>query len=67
MTVSGLTLTKMDRLTITQRKIIKTYYKYGDSVTATDCGLRGGYGLYNRPTISESAAENPNISIPRHS
>ena len=41
----------MDRLTITQRiKIIKTYYKNGDSVTATYHALRGDYGLHNRPT-----------------
>ena len=41
----------MDRLTITQRiKIIKTYYKNGDSAPATYCPLRGDYGLHNRPT-----------------
>ena len=41
----------MDRLTITQRlKIIKIYYKNGDSVTATYRVLRGVYGLHNRPT-----------------
>ena len=41
----------MDRLTITQRiKIIKTYYKYGDCVTATYHAFRGDYGLHNRPT-----------------
>ena len=41
----------MDRLTITQRiKIIKTYYKNGDSATATYRALRGDYGLHNRPT-----------------
>ena len=41
----------MDRLTITQRiKIIKTYYKNGDSAIATYRALRGDYGLYNRPT-----------------
>ena len=46
-----LTLTKIDRLTITQRiKIIKTYYKNGDSATATYRALRGDYGLHNRPT-----------------
>ena len=38
----------MDRLTITQRiKISKTYYKNGDSTTAT---YRGDYGLNNRLT-----------------
>ena len=38
----------MDRLTITQRiKIIKTYYKNGDSATATYRALRGDYGLHN--------------------
>ena len=41
----------MDRLTITQRiKLIKTYYKNGDSATATYCALRGDYGLHNRST-----------------
>ena len=41
----------MDRLTITQRiKIIKTYYKNGDSATATHHALIGDYGLHNRPT-----------------
>ena len=95
----------MDRLTITQRiKIIKTYYKNGDSATATYRALRGDYGLHNRPTtqaigkivkkfeetgavtnivrpvhhrfarsaeniaaVSESVAEDPNVSIPRRS
>ena len=42
----------MDRLTITRRiKIIKTYYKNGDSATATYRALRGDYGLHNRPTM----------------
>ena len=42
---------KMDRLTNTQRiKIIKTYYRNGDSATATYHTLRGDYGLHNRPT-----------------
>ena len=41
----------MDRLTITQRmKTIKTYYKNGDSATATERALRGDYGLHNHPT-----------------
>ena len=41
----------MDRLTITQRtKIIKTYYKNGNSATVTYRVLRGDYGLYIRPT-----------------
>ena len=41
----------MDRLTIAQRiKIIKTYYKNGDSATATYRALRGEYDLHNRPT-----------------
>ena len=41
----------MDRLTITLRiKIIKIYYKNGDSVTVTYCALRGNYCLHNRPT-----------------
>ena len=41
----------MDRLTITQRiKMIKTYYKNGDSATATYRSLSGDYGLYNHPT-----------------
>ena len=41
----------MRSLTITQRtKMIKTYYKNGDSNTATYRGLRGDYDLYNRPT-----------------
>ena len=37
----------MDRLTIKQCvKIIKTYYKYGDSATATYRALKGDYGLH---------------------
>ena len=41
----------MDRLTITQRiKMIKTYYKNCDSVTATYGALREDYGLHYRPT-----------------
>ena len=49
--VESLTLTKMDRLTIKQRmKMIKTYYKNGDSAKATYRALRGDYGLHNRPT-----------------
>ena len=36
---------------ITQHiKIIKTYYKNGDSAIATYHALRGNYGLHNRPT-----------------
>ena len=35
--------------TITQHiKIIKIYYKNGDSATAMYHGLRGDYGLHNR-------------------
>ena len=50
--VENLTMTKMDHLTITQRiKIIKTYYKNGDSDTATYRALRGDYGLHNRSTM----------------
>ena len=30
-------------------KMIKTYYKNGDSATATYRALRGNYGLHNRP------------------
>ena len=42
---------KMDRLTITQPiKVIKTYYKYYDSVTATYLALKGDYELHTRPT-----------------
>ena len=49
--VENLTLTKIDRLTITQRtKIIKTYYKNGNSATARYRALRGDNGLHNRPT-----------------
>ena len=94
----------MDCLNITQSiKIIKTYYKKGDSGTATYRALRGGYGLYNRlyntqaigkivkkfeetgvgknidrpvrhrfarsteniAIVSESIAEDPNVSISR--
>ena len=41
----------MDNITITQRiKIIKTYNKNNDSVTATYHAFRGDYGLHNRPT-----------------
>ena len=48
--VESLTLTN-DRLTITKRiKIIKTYYKNGNSATVTYRALRGDYGLHNRPT-----------------
>ena len=99
--VEGLTLTKMDRLTIIQRiKMIKTYYKSGDYATATYRALIGDYGLHNhlntqaigkivkkieetgvvanikRPVqhrfacsteniamVSESVAEDPNVSI----
>ena len=40
------------RLTIIQRtKMIKTYYKNGDSAIATHCALRGDYGFHNRPTL----------------
>ena len=47
----SMTLTKMDRLTITQRiKIIKAYYKNGDSASATYHTLRGDYDLHNCPT-----------------
>ena len=50
--VESLTLSEMDHLTITQRiKMIKTYYKNGNSATATYRALRSDYGLYNRPTI----------------
>ena len=52
--VESLTLTKMDRLTILQRiKIIKTYYKNDDSVTAKYSALREDYGVYNSPTRLE--------------
>ena len=41
----------MDPLTITQRiKVIKIYYKNGDSAAATYYALREDYDLYNRPT-----------------
>ena len=47
--VESLTLTEMDRLTITQRiKMIKIFYINGDSATPTYCTLRGDYGLDNR-------------------
>ena len=47
----SLPLTKTDRLTLTQRiKIIKIYYKTGDSATATYRALRGDDGLHNRQT-----------------
>ena len=100
--VESLTLTKIDRLTITQRiEILKTCYKNGDSALATYCAFRGDYGLHNRTTkqvigkivkkfektgvvtnlersihhrsvrsaeniviVSESIAEDPNVSIP---
>ena len=52
--VESLTLTKMDRLTITQCiKVIKTYYKSGDSAAATYRALRY-FGLHNRPTIKQA-------------
>ena len=39
--IESLTLTKIDRLPVIQhKKIIKTYYKNGDSATATHRGLR---------------------------
>ena len=41
---------EMDRLSITQRiKMIKTYYKNGNSAKTTYRVLRGDYGLHNRP------------------
>ena len=41
----------MDHLAITQRiKIIKTYYKNGNSDITMYRALRGYYGLQNRPT-----------------
>ena len=50
--VENLTLPKMARLTITQCiKIIKTYYKNGESATATYYALREDFGLHNRPTM----------------
>ena len=90
----------MHRLTVTQRiKIMKTYYRNADSATARYRGLRGDYGLHNRPTtqaigeivkkseetgmvtnivhhrfacsakniaiVSESIAEDLNVSFPR--
>ena len=49
--IESLLLTN-DRLTITKRiKIIKTYYKNGNSVTVTYRALRRDYGLHNRPTM----------------
>ena len=49
--VESLTKTKIDRLTIIKRiKIIKTYYKNGDSGTAMYRVLIGDYGLHNHPT-----------------
>ena len=49
--VESLTLTKMDRLTITPRiKIIETYYKNGDFTTDMYRALKEDYGLHNRPT-----------------
>ena len=49
--VESLLATKMDRLTITQCiKIIKSFYKNGDSITATYRALRGFYGFHNRST-----------------
>ena len=46
--IENLTLWKMDRITITQRiKIIKIYYKNGNSATATYRALRGDYSLHN--------------------
>ena len=69
---------KIDPLTITQRiRIIKTYYKNGDSATA----LRGDYGevinierpvhhrfarsVGNIAIVSESVAVDSRVSIPR--
>ena len=41
----------MNRLTITQRiKIIKSYYKNGNSATVTYRALRRDLGLQNHPT-----------------
>ena len=49
--VESLSLTKMDRLTITQHiKIIKTYYKNSDFTPAAYRLIRGDYGLHNRST-----------------
>ena len=51
-TIESLTLTKTDRITITQRiKIIKTYYKNSDFATATYRALRGDYILHNCQTM----------------
>ena len=56
LSVESLTLTKMDRLTITQRiKIIKTNYKYGDPATGRYRALRGDYGLHNHPTMQATS------------
>ena len=42
----------MVRLTITQGiKIIKTYYRSGDSATARYRALRGDYDFHNRPNM----------------
>ena len=47
--IESLTLTKSNRITITQRiQISKTNYKNGDSTPAT---YRGDYGLNNRLTM----------------
>ena len=49
--VESLTLTKIDRLAVTQRiKITKSYYKNSDSATAAYRALRGDDSLHNRPT-----------------
>ena len=41
----------MNRLIVTQCiKIIKTYYRHGDSAPATYRSLREDYGLHNHPT-----------------
>ena len=49
--VESRTLTKMDRINITQRiKIIKTYSRNCDCDAATYHALRGDYGLDNHPT-----------------
>ena len=51
LSVESLTLTKSDRLIITQHiNITKTYYKNGDSTAAMYHALREDYGLHNRPT-----------------
>ena len=66
----------MDRLTITQRiKIIKTYYKIGDSATAMYRAQREDYGLHNCSTTQaitkimkkfEETAVVTNIERPVH-